>query len=424
MMLTSSEVKRNDEPALNMLQEKLISKCKQAGFKTEIKKFLGDEVFIVAYIPNGREYRQVAFFQDEIVESAIDLAFEKCTFLGDFNAIANYEDDKIEALIRPINLTPTNLLQRKLFGEVEEGEELQPLILYKGDTEGASIEIGEATDVLKLLARVPNRRSKTFSLKLSGFNISQHDKSLGLLRRFADSLFFQLDIQGGPTLSLTRDRRPLRRAYRPKDEVFDLSFPKAEFDEGPMSLYWYARSALGMPLLQFLAFYQVIEYYYPSYSQEEARRRVRAILKDPTFRSDRDADIGKVLSIVSGASRGFGDERSQLRATLNACLDPQDLWNFFEEDEQRKDFFSSKQKGLTNHKLSLATSDTDLRSPVADLVYDIRCKIVHTKSERADGDVELLLPFSKEAELLFHDIELIQYVARKVLIAASTSISL
>lgn len=35
------------------------------------------------------------------------------------------------------------------------------------------------------------------------------------------------------------------------------------------------------------------------------------------------------------------------------------------------------------------------------------------------GDVELLLPFSKEAELLFHDIELMQYVSRKVLIAGA-----
>lgn len=192
----------------------------------------------------------------------------------------------------------------------------------------------------------------------------------------------------------------------------------------PISLYWYARSAMGMPLLQFLALYQVIEYYFPTYSQEEARRRIRAVLKDPTFRYDRDADIGRVLSILSGTGRGFGDERSQLRATLNACLNPSDLRIFFEEDEERIEFFSSKQKGLTDYKIPLATKDADLRIPVADLIYDIRCKIVHTKGESSDGEVELLLPFSKEAELLFYDIELIQYVARNVLVAASAPMTL
>jgi hypothetical protein len=131
---------------------------------------------------------------------------------------------------------------------------------------------------------------------------------------------------------------------------------------------WRFRKAL----LQFLAFYQVIEYYYPTYSQEEARRRVRSILKDPTFRNDRDADIGKVLSAVTGAGRGYGDERSQLRATLNACLDPSDLREFLVENEDRTNFFSAKQKGLTDHKLPLSSEEADLRAPVADLIYDIR----------------------------------------------------
>jgi hypothetical protein len=40
------------------------------------------------------------------------------------------------------------------------------------------------------------------------------------------------------------------------------------------------------------------------------------------------------------------------------------------------------------------------------------------------GDVELLLPFSKEAELLSFDIELIQYVAQKVLIATSSQLKI
>ena len=58
-----------------------------------------------------------------------------------------------------------------------------------------------------------------------------------------------------------------------------------------MSLYWYGTSARGMPLLQFLAFYQCIEFYFPTYIQAEARRQVRNALKDRTFRVERDADI-------------------------------------------------------------------------------------------------------------------------------------
>lgn len=416
---------QENETQLNELQQKLINKCKEAGIESEIKEYFDGDTFVAVSMPNGREKRLIPFSSAEAIEKALSLDFEKYVFLGDYVAIANYEQNTIEAIIRTVYGMSRSFLYRRLFGENEEGDEIQPIILKKAGGGQATVEISEVTDVLKLLARGPFGRKGALSVKISGINISQHNKSLEVLRRITNSLFFQLDIQNGLALSIVRDRRPVRRPGRRRAETeIDLEFPKVEFDEGPISLYWYARSALGMPLLQFLAFYQVIEYYYPTYSQEEARRRIRSILKDPTFRNDRDADIGKVLSAVTGTGRGFGDERSQLRATLNACLDPSDLREFFVENEERADFFASKQKGLTDHKIPLASKEADLRTPVADLIYDIRCKIVHTKGEGSEGVVELLLPFSKEAELLFYDIELMQYVARKVLVSASAPLSL
>ena len=177
-----------------------------------------------------------------------------------------------------------------------------------------------------------------------------------------------------------------------------------------------------MPLLQFLAFYQVIEFYYPTYSQAEARRRLKSILKDPTFRGDRDSDLGRVLSAIQFSRSGaVGDERSQLKATLTECVDPEALRSFIVEDAARAEFLSSKTKGLTDRKLPIATPGLDLRDDVAERIYEIRCKIVHTKTDARYGELELLLPFSKEAEKLHFDIELVQYVAQQVLVAASTA---
>ncbi|MCQ8880272.1 hypothetical protein NQS96_00485 [Pseudoalteromonas shioyasakiensis] len=421
------DIENNEE--IVQLQQSLIQRCKESRIEAEIREYFDGDTYVAVGMPNGREKRWTDYFSAESIKEVLNTDFDKYSFLGDFVAIANYSANTIEAIIRPINGMPRQFLHRRLFGEVSDGDELEPLTLeetYLGRP--IKIEIGEASETIRLLARGPFGRNGALSIKILGVNISQHNQSLQILRKLSDSLFFQLDLQDGFTLSLVRDRRHTRRpGHRPRrrpHERAELEFPKIEFDEGPSSLYWYGRSALGMPLLQFLAFYQVIEYYYPTYSQEEARRRIRSILKDPTFRTDRDGDIGKVLSAVSGHGRGFGDERSQLRATINACVDSNDLREFLQEDEERAEFFSAKQKDLTDHKLPLKNSDADLRAPVADLVYDIRCKIVHTKGESSEGEVELLLPFSKEAELLFFDIELMQYLARKVLIAAGAPISL
>jgi hypothetical protein len=180
-----------------------------------------------------------------------------------------------------------------------------------------------------------------------------------------------------------------------------------------------------MPLLQFLAFYQTIEYYFPTYSQAEARRKIKNILKDPRFNSGKDSDLGKILTVIkSNIGYGFGDERSQLKATIQECIDPDQLRAYITATDERKEVFSSKVKGLTEHKISINNPSADLRPEVADRVYDIRCKIVHTKSGMSEGDIDLLLPFSKEAQQLYYDIDLVQYIAQQVLIAASSPIKI
>ena len=110
-------------------------------------------------------------------------------------------------------------------------------------------------------------------------------------------------------------------------------------------MYWYARSAVKMPLLQFLAFYQLIEFYYPTYSQIDVRRRLKTILKDPTFRGDKDTDIGKILSTIQiNRSGAFGDERSQLKVTLTECIDADSLREYFRKDSDRVEFSQIKPK--------------------------------------------------------------------------------
>lgn len=176
-----------------------------------------------------------------------------------------------------------------------------------------------------------------------------------------------------------------------------------------------------MPLLQFLAYYQVIEYYFPTYSQADARRKIRAVLKDPAFRGDRDADLGRLLSAIHVSRSGaFGDERSQLRSTLLECIDAEAIRQFITADAARADFLSSKAKGLCDQKIAVANPTADLRGDVAERIYEIRCKIVHTKTDAKNSEFELLLPFSKEAEQLTHDIDLVQFVAQQILIAASS----
>ena len=177
-----------------------------------------------------------------------------------------------------------------------------------------------------------------------------------------------------------------------------------------------------MPLLQYLAFYQCIEFFFPVYSQTEAQKNVRNILKNPGFSAHRDTDVTRLLTAIRvGAGGGFGDERTQLKAALQECIDANELRTFLSEPTDRRDFFS-KNRQITDKRLPIASPTLDLRGEVAERVYDIRCRIVHTKAAAVEDSNEQLLPFSKEADALDRDIELLQFLARRVLIAGSTAL--
>jgi len=177
-----------------------------------------------------------------------------------------------------------------------------------------------------------------------------------------------------------------------------------------------------MPLLQFLAYYQTLEFYFPTYSAADARRRVLNVLKDPAFRADRDADIARIVSSIAGSDRPGADERSSLRATVRECVDRDELRAVLESSDEIRNTFSGRIKGVTDVKVPIAEPSADLRDPVADRIYDIRCRIVHTKSPSTDSSKSLLLPFSEEEKMLHADIELLKFIARKVLIAGSSTL--
>lgn len=432
-LIEIAEEERRDDPkayaeAMSVIEER----CKASNIEVAKRESANGEKYLNVGMPNGRETRWIHLFGLERMQRFLSTCFERHTFLGDYLAICSYQDSRIEAMISGFGPMSLSIMRRRLLGipykDLENEEDDGGIIELQSGPEGGSVRmiVASTSSELKTVCRAPYSQGQRMSLYIEGLSVSKHDHALNLLTKLSNSIFFQIDVATGFVLSLVKDKRPFRATRWPNQtsDVSELQFPRTEYDEAPISLYWYARSASGMLLLQFLAYYQVIEFYFLSYSQEDARQKIQTILKNPTFRLDRDADIGKLLSVISTRGRGYGDERSQLRATLNACVDSHELRKYLTEIDARSEFFLNKQKGLTNHKLPLENKDADLRNEVADLIYDIRCKIVHTKGEGREGEVDLLLPFSKEAELLFHDVELLQYLARQVLISASSPIRL
>ena len=179
-----------------------------------------------------------------------------------------------------------------------------------------------------------------------------------------------------------------------------MRFPITKYDREPLALYWYARSAIDMPLLQYLAYSQVLEFYFPIYFRREALTRLRQELRDPRFDLDDDGQLSRVLNIVTAAEdSGYGNEREQLKATIRAYISKEWLQDFL-NDPDLEAFFTKKQRIRGIQALRPADKQHDLRDQVATRIYDLRCRILHTKEEGDPRKAGLLLPYSGEADSL------------------------
>jgi hypothetical protein len=373
---------------------------------------------------------------DKILESK----FENFKFIKGYEGVYSFEDGIIECEIQAGELNrTTSILTRRLekvidenliiYKEDEDGDKYVASIEFPSPKEGIKILIGESSVEFSVLSgmkhETPFFRRKVRSyqtIRIEGVKLEFHDEVYAFLTDLSNSIFFQIDLVTNMPVYLSIDRdlqREIRLRKRILKEDLKLTAPKYKYSPEAISLYWYARTSSSMPLLQYLSYYQILEFYFPQYSYLDAQKKIKNLLKDPTFDSENDNHLAKVLDVVRVTAKGksFGDEKSQIKATLQYCVDHKELKEYLEEDVERKDFFDiqKKSKSLVKNKISFSKSDQEILIDVANRIYDLRCRIVHTKDE---NDSELLLPFSTDLAYLKYDIDLIEFIARKVLISS------
>jgi hypothetical protein len=417
--------------------------CKQAGYETKWNdiedKDGNSQASLQIAIPNGRYTRWQAVY-DTRARFIIDHQISAATALGEYEAFLFKEDYEIEVGLRPLGPAPSTAISFRrmsmlpgIVNFADDESEDAPLRSYWhlpfviDPDQDWSAMIGPASLRYSALSTRPGISSQ-LTLRISGIHVSRHDDALRVLEEVSGSILFELDLRYGIAVNIARisqlvrarrvgpdGRSSVMRRLPTNNSVDPPRLPRNTYPVQPLALYWYARSASNMPLLQYLASYQVLEYHFNTYYQRETLDRIKQELLDPRFSPQQDADLSRLIALASPQGRVFGSEREQLRATVRACVSAAYLEDYLKEPS-RYDFFTGRQHVKDVTQLAFGSKAPDIRDQVSDRIYDIRCRIVHTKSDAKDRYPDLLLPFSEEAEALGLDIELIQYLAQRVLI--------
>jgi hypothetical protein len=246
------------------------------------------------------------------------------------------------------------------------------------------------------------------------------------LVQLAGAAFFELDRRSDIRMHLARKTGGrLARGRRSEAQESSFRYPSKVYDENAVTIYQHARELASNRLVPmrsacYLAYYQVLEYFMPAFGRAEAMFRVRNHLLDPGFDANDDTRVGRLLNEVI-ASKRFESERTQLRATLRACVTDQEMVAYFDSRESDAALLAGPGHISSVRRISRSDS-TPLIDQCADRVYDIRCRIVHSKDATASGQSAAILPGSAEEVELDADVELIEYLARAVIAASGRDV--
>jgi hypothetical protein len=100
-------------------------------------------------------------------------------------------------------------------------------------------------------------------------------------------------------------------------------------------------------------------------------------LKSPYFALQNPDCISRLIDATKDAHRGVKGEREQLLTTLKACASKAELVDLIDLEEIKKEL-RAKSQNISGMK-QIKTDATDLFEQIADRIYNIRCRIVHTK---------------------------------------------
>jgi hypothetical protein len=271
---------------------------------------------------------------------------------------------------------------------------------------------------------------RTLGIKILNREYQGHDEALEFLERTSSALFFEMDLRYDMQLGLVERQLVVARRSRPRGarEEHEPEMWKApqmsrvRYQHDAVSLYLHGRSSVRLPLSQFLAYYQAIEYHFPMFVERDLLRRLRNKLRDPGFSPEDNTHLHQLIRLMGSARGGrYPDEREQLTIALSECVSEAELIDFLKVNELRWSAVCDKNMVKGVHAVNEKNRDFPLIGQIAKRIHQIRCRIVHAKEDGGPEAMPMLLPTSPEARNLWHDIDVVRYMAQKVIIAGAAS---
>lgn len=209
-----------------------------------------------------------------------------------------------------------------------------------------------------------------------------------------------------------------RKEFRPLEPFKIENLPLSEVNFVPDLIRFYLLgTGSDIPETQFLAYYQILEYFFISTSNEKVYEKLSNKIKDPRF-SHSNTSLDKLVQIVT-KHRQANDETAMLKNVLNKFIDPKELIEFMTQYEKflEKQVYS-KSHTVFGESITIPLESGHVIGNLASQIKEIRNALVHS-TDRFERKTRHI-PFTKTTELIKQDVPLLKFLAEKIIIASAT----
>jgi hypothetical protein len=193
---------------------------------------------------------------------------------------------------------------------------------------------------------------------------------------------------------------------------------KATFNSEIIRFYQLGMTST-LPELKFLAYYQVLEYFFASVTMQKLTEAIASQIKDPKFKMSNDQLVHVVQTINNFSNEN--NETRMLKNVLSKFIDETELISFiqlYEDHLKLKERPYSKKHDVFGTSVEIPLETGHCISNVAIHIKETRNALVHS-TDRREGSVRHV-PFTSTTKQIERDIPLIKYLAEKVIVASST----
>lgn len=206
-----------------------------------------------------------------------------------------------------------------------------------------------------------------------------------------------------------------------------LSVPKVLYKPYLLDEYQMAASSKD-PMIKFIGFYHVMEYFFEQVYKEDLRKTLREILILPDFSATDNEDLNKVIKAFSDKSLEStpGNEIESLNLTLKKYVNINNLIDSISLNNQEmiKYYKTNIVPFSKGSKIDFEKPRDKVLSSIASRIYATRNSIVHGKSnELKRKERPLYRPF-KDEEILAKEIPLMQAIAEEIIIKTGEELKL